>query len=530
MAGYYSIWRFSRTTLAILLATACSAQVALGQYTFVQDSDSVGDWSDLLNWDTDNDPGTPNTSYPNGIGVTAQINQPIKSGVGQYTLEMPATEVTLGRLTIDNTGYDYSTPIIIDNNGARLIFEDSSGTAKFIGTANPTTAPGGVQDTIHVPVLVKNILEITQENYANLNTGTIFTGRFDGDINSKIIKKGIGGIQFNYNVAPPLPTGQGFLGQIEIQEGVIRLINRTTFLSTVSGITVSNNGQLQLADNNALAVPDYMMASGAVLNLNGVGSNGPTAGFQGALRIGIASGRTTTFHNPVVLQSDSVISVGGANTVGVINQAVTGPGGLTKQGDGKLSLTSAGVAYGGDTHILTAPTASAVSVLSLSNPVLPDTKDLYLSATRTALELNLSGLTDTIRSFYVDGLAQPSGLYGPIGSANTNDTELAMITGDGYLNVTSLPGVGVPGDFNNNGVVDGADYVLWRKGGPLQNEVDTPGTVNAQDYLDWRARFGNTMGSGSSLGAAAVPEPSTVMLLVFIASLFVSGKLGRHRS
>ena len=54
-----------------------------------------------------------------------------------------------------------------------------------------------------------------------------------------------------------------------------------------------------------------------------------------------------------------------------------------------------------------------------------------------------------------------------------------MITGSGLLNVTTLPVVGVPGDYNNNGVVDAADYVLWRKGGPLQNEVDTPGTVNA---------------------------------------------------
>ena len=67
---------------------------------------------------------------------------------------------------------------------------------------------------------------------------------------------------------------------------------------------------------------------------------------------------------------------------------------------------------------------------------------------------------------------------------------------------------GVQGDYNGNGVVDGADYVLWRNGGPLQNEVDTPGTVNAADYTAWRARFGNTSGSGSLLGAgAAVPEP-----------------------
>ena len=65
---------------------------------------------------------------------------------------------------------------------------------------------------------------------------------------------------------------------------------------------------------------------------------------------------------------------------------------------------------------------------------------------------------------------------------------------------------GVPGDYNGNGVVDGADYVLWRNGGPLQNEVDTTGTVNAADYSAWRARFGNTAGSGSVL-ASTVPEP-----------------------
>jgi hypothetical protein len=81
---------------------------------------------------------------------------------------------------------------------------------------------------------------------------------------------------------------------------------------------------------------------------------------------------------------------------------------------------------------------------------------------------------------------------------------------------------GVPGDYNNNGVVDAADYVLWRKGGALQNEVDTPGTVNAADYTAWRARFGNTSGSG--LGAPAVPEPgATVLVLCGTLGLGVIG-------
>jgi hypothetical protein len=81
------------------------------------------------------------------------------------------------------------------------------------------------------------------------------------------------------------------------------------------------------------------------------------------------------------------------------------------------------------------------------------------------------------------------------------------------LTVTSVTAAGVAGDYNGNGVVDMADYVLWRNGGPLQNEVNTVGTVDASDYTAWRAAFGNHAGSGSGLGSAAVPEPASLMLL-----------------
>jgi serralysin len=47
-------------------------------------------------------------------------------------------------------------------------------------------------------------------------------------------------------------------------------------------------------------------------------------------------------------------------------------------------------------------------------------------------------------------------------------------------------------DYNGNAVVDAADYVLWRNGGPLQNESATPGTVTAEDYGIWQANFGRT--------------------------------------
>jgi hypothetical protein len=79
---------------------------------------------------------------------------------------------------------------------------------------------------------------------------------------------------------------------------------------------------------------------------------------------------------------------------------------------------------------------------------------------------------------------------------------------------------GVPGDYNGDGTVDGADYVLWRKGGLLKNEVSQRGVTNAADYTEWRARFGNPGGPGVGAGAS-VPEPSAAFLAV--AVLFVIG-------
>jgi hypothetical protein len=61
------------------------------------------------------------------------------------------------------------------------------------------------------------------------------------------------------------------------------------------------------------------------------------------------------------------------------------------------------------------------------------------------------------------------------------------------------------GDYNNDGKVDAADYVVWRKNDGSQ-----------QGYDDWRTNFGRTAGSGSALGAGAgaVPEPASMALLL----------------
>jgi hypothetical protein len=61
----------------------------------------------------------------------------------------------------------------------------------------------------------------------------------------------------------------------------------------------------------------------------------------------------------------------------------------------------------------------------------------------------------------------------------------------------------LPGDFNNDGTVDAADYVVWRKNDGSQAGYDI-----------WRANFGRTAGSGTTTPLAAVPEAAAFWLAI----------------
>jgi hypothetical protein len=82
----------------------------------------------------------------------------------------------------------------------------------------------------------------------------------------------------------------------------------------------------------------------------------------------------------------------------------------------------------------------------------------------------------------------------------------------------------VPGDYNDDGKVDAADYVVWRKHeGTMTTLPNDPhgGTIGALQFDTWRANFGAMAGSG---GSAAVPEPGTSVLAI-LGLLVVVGRL-----
>ena len=79
--------------------------------------------------------------------------------------------------------------------------------------------------------------------------------------------------------------------------------------------------------------------------------------------------------------------------------------------------------------------------------------------------------------------------------------------------------IGLPGDFNGDGIVDAGDYVVWRSNlgaaetGSTLNGNGTGGTVDEDDYDLWKLNFGNSSGD-ASLSSVAVPEPGAIVLIV----------------
>jgi hypothetical protein len=74
---------------------------------------------------------------------------------------------------------------------------------------------------------------------------------------------------------------------------------------------------------------------------------------------------------------------------------------------------------------------------------------------------------------------------------------------------------GLAGDYNGNGRVDAADYVVWRDG-----------PAGPDSYALWRTNFGAGGAAGSL--ASAVPEPTTVSSVLFL--LLVAAATARRAS
>jgi 3-keto-disaccharide hydrolase/Dockerin type I domain len=108
----------------------------------------------------------------------------------------------------------------------------------------------------------------------------------------------------------------------------------------------------------------------------------------------------------------------------------------------------------------------------------------------------------------------PSGVIGLQVHSNSSPTPLEVR----WRNL--LIREGPPGDYNADGVVDAADYVVWRQ--TLNQTVSLPGegadgdlngVVGATDYPIWASNFGRSLNPGGhAFGQSAGPEPGGLCL------------------
>jgi len=206
---------------------------------------------------------------------------------------------------------------------------------------------------------------------------------------------------------------------------------------------------------------------------------------------------------------------------------------LTKISPGKLILSGTNT-YAGGTTISggTLELAGASSTLGTGNVSASGINTLLaiesgvtdaisnsatLSLSNNAA-LNLAaGVNEKVGFLSLDAALQPNTTYG---SSQSN----AAVKLDVYFSGPGILTVGpsiLAGDYNNDGIVDAGDYVVWQKnvGQPSQTlPNDTTGVIVGQaQYNLWRSNFGNTVpapGSGAVEIASAIPEPSSVALLM----------------
>jgi hypothetical protein len=152
---------------------------------------------------------------------------------------------------------------------------------------------------------------------------------------------------------------------------------------------------------------------------------------------------------------------------------------------------------------------------------------------------SIAGESDTLSgtgtlSSLVQGTQTTETLSLPVDSTfvlQPDTTTTVNLTLTGQLVATSTLATPLPGDYNQNGVVDAADYVVWRKQSGSDTSLpndDTPG-VGEDDFTRWRAHFGQTLsGSGSDfLAGTNIPEPSCLGILA--VALILSGVGCRRR-
>jgi T5SS/PEP-CTERM-associated repeat protein len=276
-------------------------------------------------------------------------------------------------------------------------------------------------------------------------------------------------------------------GEIAVQGGEIE------FLEPVIN---SNQAAKVVMDNGIVRFPKSGFGldttTGTLATTAGVNDIYGTLRLQGAgSKIVVAGESTAVFHDPVT-NNGGVIEVFPGSTPIYLQ-------GLSTMGSG--SLLSIHLADPDDSpdfgQLEVAGGASLAGNLEIKlaagfTPSVGDSFQILTSAGGITGSLNLSAAP-----------VLPTGMQ----------WDLDILPNRVVLNVVGT------GDYNGNGIVDAADYAVWRgmmgQSGPgLAADGNGNGVVDNADYDFWRRRFGNQVFAGGSAVATSIPEPTVTFMVV----------------
>jgi hypothetical protein len=415
------------------------------------------------------------------------------------------TTINSGTLTATQAGGTISASIVSNSPTTININADN------VSLGNPASFTGfNHQGVLNVGV---NTVTLNSAGYAKLGVLTTLNG---GTINAP---NGV-----------TLPSGTNVFGH-----GVIN-----ARLTGESGAVIEADGALALGD---AASPAGYVSNGELrtkqftVTLNSSGAVG--LGNLTALGSGASPGTLTATNGYVVDFDEAVTGYGTINSSNALAKRATING--TVQGTSSaqpITLSGYIKGTGSFTNVVFTGTHDpglSPTFLSVGNVAYADTALLSIELGGTTRgsqydaivasgNLSLSGV---LQLSLINGFIPVAGdsfdildwntlsgafsslIFPTLGTGLTWNTSQLYATG-----VLSVAATVLVGDYNGNGIVDAADYIVWRNG---------LGTIYTQnDYDVWRAHFGEHAGSGTgAIASATVPEPATlVMLLAGVPAIF----------
>ena len=264
-----------------------------------------------------------------------------------------------------------------------------------------------------------------------------------------------------------------------------QILGRGTLITGGTGLT--NNG--------------FITFSGGITDVFGDVNNATGTSARG---ITISGNANVTFWDDFTEGAGSLLQVSAGSVATFfkpyMGAGITGGGQTNFEADISPGFSPASVSFGGNVHL--DPTANLK--IELGGTSLGTQFDHVQVAGQLALD-------GTLQLVLINGFAPAAGNsfdildWGSL-AGTFSAVQLPTLAGGlawnasqlyttGVLSVTSA---GVPGDYNNNGIVDAADYVVWRKyQGTTHALANDPigGTIGAAQYTTWRANFGKPPGA-----------------------------------